>query len=327
MGINPGCTSGPPQCCSLTSRCRAVTLRPVRDSKLAMGRGDEELIATRVDGSTPLRLPDESVGGTANIVAFIAIVLLLGTARLLTVWEPLQALAGISTVAAALSPLVAALGIAALTRGRAGLSDLWRRATHWRIPLRWYLLGLVVPVVVYGTVLAVQVAFGDARLRWGPAVSLVVLEIVLTGPFFYFVEEIGWRGWLQRALQVRLSGLVAGLSVGAVWFLWHLPLSFIPGTVQSEFSVVAYMALTLPAALIFAWIYNATGGSVPAVVAAHFGFNLGTGGILSALSEGANAFIAFSAIPTIVAAVLVAVIAGPSLGVSPAHHRPTERIR
>ncbi len=277
-------------------------------------------MATTVDGPTPLKLPDES-GGTAQIVAFITIVLLLGTARFLTVWEPL------GTYAAGLSPLVAAVGIAALTRGRVGLSDLWRRASHWRIPLRWYVLGLVVPVVVYGAVLAVQVVVADIRLRLGPTFGLVVLEIVLTGPFFYFVEEVGWRGWLQRALQVRLSGLVAGLSVGAVWFLWHLPLLFIPGTVQSEFSVVAFMALTLPAALIFAWIFNATGGSVPAVVAAHVGFNLGTGGILSVLSEGANAFIAFSAIPTIVAAVLVFVIAGPSLGLPPALDRSKERVR
>lgn len=241
------------------------------------------------------------------MVVFVVIAVGLGALRFLLIAAELPGVGVVTvTVLASLSPLLAAITVATWTGGRDGRRDLWRRATHWRVRPGWFALGLLLPAVLYGTVLGAYVALGGvAPVIDLDVLPLVMLEILVVGPLFLFVEEIGWRGWLQRALQSRASGLVAAVSVGVVWFGWHLPLLYLPGSPQSRIAPAAFAALLIAAGIVFAGIFNATEGSVPAVVAAHLGFNLALGTTILALPEGATAYVALCAIATALLAVPV----------------------
>ncbi len=46
------------------------------------------------------------------------------------------------------------------------------------------------------------------------------------------LEEAGWRGILQPELEEKFGYALATLSVALIWWLWHLPLFYIPGVSQ-----------------------------------------------------------------------------------------------
>ncbi|WP_410612303.1 type II CAAX prenyl endopeptidase Rce1 family protein [Amycolatopsis sp. lyj-109] len=73
-----------------------------------------------------------------------------------------------------------------------------------------------------------------------------------------------------------MTRLQAGLLLGVVWAVWHLPLFFIPGTVQAAFGLISWSGLlftlsVIPMALLTGYAYER--GGVPASVAVHFGVN------------------------------------------------------
>ncbi|MCY7324650.1 MAG: CPBP family intramembrane metalloprotease [Microbacteriaceae bacterium] len=69
------------------------------------------------------------------------------------------------------------------------------------------------------------------------------------------IEEPGWRGFTLPALQQRRSPLIATLTIGLGWGIWHIPLSgplcFIAPLVLAFFST---------------WLYNRTGSVVVCLV-------------------------------------------------------------
>src|ERR687897_1445011 len=76
-------------------------------------------------------------------------------------------------------PLVAALLVAALAEGRAGLRDLGRRLVRWRVGLRWYAVVLVLPILFVGTMVALIPVFGGTALDWTKAPDLAPMALML----------------------------------------------------------------------------------------------------------------------------------------------------
>jgi membrane protease YdiL (CAAX protease family) len=146
----------------------------------------------------------------------------------------------------------------------------------WTLPL----LVLVVATVV-GAALLVE-------LLGGPAVSLTegqnliatvggpvpfLISMLIAGPL---AEEPGWRGTAHPRLRESMSRLQTGLLLGVVWAVWHLPLFFIPGTVQSALGLISWSGLlftltVIPMALLTGYAYERAG--VAASMAVHFGVN------------------------------------------------------
>ena len=174
------------------------------------------------------------------------------------------------TVAGALGPLVVPAVLLWRGYGDETPGAFLRRCFDPRtLPLRWYagLAGLLVAFAVVPAVLA-RGAAGLAPALTGPAVFRLV-GFVAGG-----IEEPAWRGYAQRGLQRRLPIVVASLVIGVVWALWHLPLFFLDGTYQQTLGVGSaafwgFQAGPVVLAVVYGWLYNATGGVAFAAVAFH----------------------------------------------------------
>jgi membrane protease YdiL (CAAX protease family) len=122
-------------------------------------------------------------------------------------------------------PAAAAVIVARIWRGQAGVGELRAVTTRWRVHPGWYIAALALPLVGTAIGHVLYVLAGNAALPVPGRVEPILLVLF----FLVIGEEIGWRGFLLRGLLSRRSPLVATLVVAAVWTLWHSPLYFIPG--------------------------------------------------------------------------------------------------
>jgi membrane protease YdiL (CAAX protease family) len=128
------------------------------------------------------------------------------------------------------------------------------RALSWR----WYVVIIsLILILAFTPVLLDRSAVQEKGLfDHGPSLFLLI------GFVFGALEEPGWRGYAQEALQRRMSVLAASLVVGVFWAAWHLPLFFITGTYQAGLGVGtgafwSFHLAILVACPTFAWLYNA----------------------------------------------------------------------
>jgi membrane protease YdiL (CAAX protease family) len=89
------------------------------------------------------------------------------------------------------------------------------------------------------------------------------------GVFVAIGEELGWRGYALPALQARHGALLSSVVLGTMWALWHLPLFFNPDLFYSNMPFVVQLALQIPLAILFTWVFNSTGGSVLLAILLH----------------------------------------------------------
>jgi membrane protease YdiL (CAAX protease family) len=119
----------------------------------------------------------------------------------------------------------------------------------------------------FGPSLAAIVVVSSTR----PVEGLRVwLSLLLGGPLG---EEFGWRGFALPAMQDRLGWRAAGLGLGLVWGVWHLPLFFIDGTAQAHIPPVLFLLSVVAMSIVFAWLANRSAGSVVAALVFHTAIN------------------------------------------------------
>ena len=124
------------------------------------------------------------------------------------------------------------------------------------------------------------------------------------------IEEIGWRGFFQPALEEKLPFPVAAALAGVVWAVWHLPLWFIQNAAQAAMNFPAFMCHCVALAFVLAALYKLT-KSVFACVALHAWTNVLSGMFtMDTLTSPPDAkLLAFYAVE-IAAAVLIGVFVG-----------------
>ena len=142
---------------------------------------------------------------------------------------------------------------------RTALGFLGRVFDPRTLPWRWYswITGLVIILAVLPVLLDAAGLPEQGLLDVGPGLFLIA---GLLGA----LEEPGWRGYAQEALQRRLPVVVASLIIGVFWAAWHLPLFFIADTYQAGLGVgtAAFWAFHLALIVgspVYAWLYNAAG--------------------------------------------------------------------
>jgi uncharacterized protein len=164
------------------------------------------------------------------------------------------------------SPAIAAFVLVWRHHGTQGLGRFLRRLALWRMPRAWWALLLVgVPAMVYasaaiaGTV--TDFPFSPWHGVW-PAVGLALMF----GP----IEEFGWRGLGLPLLQRRFAPLWAGLILGFVWAIWHVPAFLFGGTVQSSWSLFPFILGVIALSVILTAVFNASRGSILLAALFHF---------------------------------------------------------
>jgi len=176
------------------------------------------------------------------------------------------------------SPLIAGLGLAALTGGKAQLLDLARRLIDWRrIPGRWWLMILLFwlgfDLAMAGVAILLGVTDTPLAANWSLFLNPVMLLFLLLLSFvFPAVEEVGLRGYYLDTLQQRLGPTAAGLINGVVWAVWHAPFVWFPGYyANTTFNPELYWWLPMIVChtLLIVHVYNRTGRSLLAVLIFH----------------------------------------------------------
>lgn len=175
---------------------------------------------------------------------------------------------------AAFGPLVAALVLSFADGGWKAVGALLKRGVDFRFRKVWLIAIVLVPLVVFAGGVLLSVAVGatplDTSVLSNPPYAIIAIVVILLtgGPL---QEEFGWRGYALPRLQGRFNALAASLVLGVLWWLWHLPLAFVPGRFMAS-GLGLFLALApeiILASVLFTWIYNNTGGSVLAALLFH----------------------------------------------------------
>jgi membrane protease YdiL (CAAX protease family) len=234
------------------------------------------IIRTSQSPALPLAQPAEPQLKANILGSFFALTFLLtwGLAMLLMLfYDQIVAIFGEVTpsnplfILAVYSPGISGVLLVGRHYGLKGLGSFFRRLTLWRAPLGWWLfLILGVPVIFYAGA-AVKGTLSDPFTfsPWTQALPAIALALFL-GP----IEEFGWRGLALPLMQRRLAPFWAGLLLGVVWALWHIPSFFISGTPQSAWDFAPFFIGVVTLSVILTPLFNAARGSLLIAALYHF---------------------------------------------------------
>lgn len=219
---------------------------------------------------------------TRRLAAFIAFLVLAflwswacwGLASVLLVRSKLasEVLSGLG----GFGPSLAALAVVSGTGGRPALRQWLRRCLRWRIGWKPFAWAFCLPLVVLVPAAVLHLALGGTL---GPspigghlpmAAANLVLILLLGGPMG---EEFGWRGYAWPVLHVACGWRVSSVVLGLAWGLWHGPLFFIAGTLQSRLPFMPFLASTVALSVVFGWLAERSRGSVLPALTLHTAVN------------------------------------------------------
>lgn len=173
-------------------------------------------------------------------------------------------------ILAVYSPGFAGVILVLWHHGVKGLGSFLRRLTLWRAPVAWWVfLILGIPALFYAG--AALKGSAGAPFPFSPwyRVLPALATALLIGP----IEEFGWRGVALPLLQRKFAPVWAGLILGVIWGLWHVPAFLLSGTPQSAWSFGPYFIGVVAIAVILTPMFNAARGSLLIPVLYHFQMN------------------------------------------------------
>lgn len=225
--------------------------------------------ATRVDTKTATRMGGLGAFFTLTFVLTwgIAAILIFAPDAAERAFGPIG-LTNPLYILAVYAPAFSGLTVTWRRLGWQGVRGLFRRLGVARMPA-WGWLFLVVgfPAIVYAGA-AFSGTAGDSPVfsPWYTALPVLAQMMFFAGT----VEEIGWRGVALPLLQRRFRPLTAGLVLGIVHAVWHLPAFAMSGTIQSAWSFGPYFAGVVALSVIITSLFNASKGSLLVAWLAHF---------------------------------------------------------
>ena len=157
-----------------------------------------------------------------------------------------------------------------------------------------FLIGYFVIVMLSGQFLGDTWLFAITALPW------LVAGIIGGG-----MEEPGWRGFLQPALDEKFPFVLSALIVGVIWAVWHIPGWFVQSIGQSYVNFFSFTIYCIGLSFVMAALYKLT-KNVFAIVLFHSWTNA-IGGIFSMeiiLTPPGFTLIAIFAIQIIVSVVI-----------------------
>ena len=188
------------------------------------------------------------------------------------------------------TPLVAAVIVTVMTRGRQGLKEWARRLLRWRVGWRWVIVSLAIyPLVALVAFVISDLASGSgwtvstmwkagfqnlqvnaARIGLNPENTWQIFAILVAVSFIIPIfEEGGWRAFAIPRLQEKYSALVSSLMMGVIWSLWHLPSFFTVGSDHYGMPFLWFLMTIISISILMVWIMNHTNQSVLMTILFH----------------------------------------------------------
>ena len=240
---------------------------------------------------------------TAHFRSNVVVIFFVGSFVLAWTWWALVRLLWTTPSTAlilpgAWAPTIVAGFLIRRLEGRDGFRIWLTQLLRWRVKWYWYVIVIGGPSLAAALALGINVGLGGGNFdltmitaRFGLTDNQLPLLLALT-PIIFLVtlvsggpiaEELGWRGFAQPRLQAWVGAERAGLIIGILWSLWHLPLFLILPSAKGNIPLLWYIPLVSTWGILFAWIYNATGKSVLLCMLFHAGINfmLGALGLLT----------------------------------------------
>lgn len=174
---------------------------------------------------------------------------------------------------AGLSPTVVALWLVARAQGGAGLGGYLRDKLSARVPLRTWVVALLLPLALVALSMLLQKALTGAEIKLpglNPGMLAGSLGMML---FLALGEELGWRAYALPSLLQRLGFVGSSLLLGAVWGAWHLPRFWLYQP-PPPMAVLAFLLQITAASFLFNWLVVESKGSVVPAVLYHAVFNV-----------------------------------------------------
>jgi membrane protease YdiL (CAAX protease family) len=175
-----------------------------------------------------------------------------------------------------LGPTLAAFVAVIATPREGSLSEYGARLLRWRVHPVWYCVTFLTPPLLALSMEYLSIRLSPQGLMVSPLEPLsriaVLFPIMIAGGG---LEEFGWRGIAQPALNDRLGRVLACATIGVIWAAWHLPLFFIHGVPQFGSSFPRFSFDVLSNAFLLGWLYTNT-RSVLLCVLYHAAINTST---------------------------------------------------
>jgi membrane protease YdiL (CAAX protease family) len=174
-------------------------------------------------------------------------------------------------IVAAFGPFLSAILTILIFEGKNSLNSWLRSIFRFKIPVYLYLAGaFLIPLLIGSLQYLVYRLLGGSpgfpgAEPWYTYLGYLLPTALLTGGN----EEPGWRGYALPALNKLTTPLVAGLILGVIHSLWHLPLMKSYGT-----NIYWYMFNLVPLTFLFNWFYMKSKGSIWPVMLFHAGTNV-----------------------------------------------------
>ena len=156
-----------------------------------------------------------------------------------------------------LGPSVTGIVLTRVVDGRGGWKELFGRMRKVRFGGRFYALALVPPVFVLSVVSALKVFVSE---QFAPNFFLMGVTFALPAGI---LEEIGWSGYALPKMIQRYGTLVAGMILGLLWSVWHIPVIDYLGTAtpHGRFWLAYFLGFTAAITavrVLMAWAYANT---------------------------------------------------------------------
>ena len=171
-------------------------------------------------------------------------------------------------ILAVYSPGIAGVFLVWRSYGLKGLGSFFRRLTLWRMPWGWWLfLILGIPVIFYiGAAIKGTINDPFPYSSLSQALPALFLAFFTLGT----MEEFGWRGVALPLMQRKLSPFWAGLILGVIWALWHVPSFLLSGMPQSAWAVGPLLLGIIALSVILTPMFNSARGSLLIAYLYHF---------------------------------------------------------
>ncbi len=165
-------------------------------------------------------------------------------------------------------------------------ADFWSRVINpRRIKPVWWVVSLVAIPAVMGLAVWLNARLFNGlpgmeifiNLTTQPAeIPVFIIMMLIGGPL---AEELGWRGLLLDAFQKKWSPAISTIILFLIWWIWHLPLFFIPGTSHYDWGLLTNMFWLFAMnvfllTILMTLAYNANQRSVLIAILIHFSYNV-----------------------------------------------------